>query len=92
MIPTTVLVYEIIINSATKLVEDNLANPTKELVEDNLVKPTTELSDEILVNPAKELVDDNETTIGAVDTMVNLTKNISNIKFDEELLANDEWL
>jgi len=45
-----------------------------------------------LVNPSTILVNDSEGAIRVVNAMVNPTINIIDVKFDEELLANDEWL
>jgi len=59
---------------------------------EGLMNPTTELADESLVNLTTELVEDNETAIGAVYAKVNEAINIANVKFDEDNLANDEWL
>lgn len=69
-----------------------MVNPITELANDDLVILTTELADENLVNPTTELGEDNETAITTINAMMNSTINILDLKFDEESLANDEWL
>jgi len=78
---------------AAKLAHDNnmMISATK-LVDESLMNRATEFANENLVNPAIELVHDGETAIRVVNDMVNLAINITDVKFDEELLANDEWL
>lgn len=92
VIPTTKLADDNMMIPATKLADENLVILAIELVDENLMNPTTKLTDESLVNRATELVDDSEAAIEAINAMVNTTINIVDVKFDEECLANDEWL
>jgi len=48
--------------------------------------------DQDLVNPARVLDDDNEVIIGAARVMVNPTIQFVDVQFNEDQLANDEWL
>ena len=77
---------------ATKLADEGLVNPTTELVDECLVNLATQLTDESLLNRAMELAEDNEIAIGEINAMMNPTINIVDVNFDEELLANGEWL
>lgn len=72
--------------------DEDLVNQGEEIADENLVNPATKLAHEILVNVPRDLDDESETVIGVVNVMVNPTINIAHVNFDEELLANDEWL
>ena len=61
---------------ATKLADENLINPVTKLADKNLVNLTIDLANEILLNSATNLVDDSETSIRAINTMVNPSINI----------------
>lgn len=62
------------------------------IAHEDLVNLATKLAHEILVNLERDLVDDSVTSIGVVNAMDNPPINIAKLNFDEELLANDEWL
>lgn len=93
MLTNHTVVDENLVILAAKLAHDNnmMISATK-LVDESLMNRATEFANENLVNPAIELVHDGETAIRVVNDMVNLAINITDVKFDEELLANDEWL
>lgn len=92
VIPATKLAHEGLVNQTTALADEILVNWAIKLANKDLVNPAIELVDEDMVKLTTELAEDNETVIGVVYVKVNPTKNIVDVNFDEELLANDEWL
>ena len=92
VIPTTKFIDDNLVIVEKELVDENFVIPSTEFVDDNLVIPTTELADDNFVNQTIEPDDDSEAFIGAINVMVNPTIQFADVRFDEDLLPNDELL